>query len=135
VLSTTADEGQPRSTRLVDPPTVAATRAILDGLVDGPGGVEVIGWADITSPNLVDLLDDLLAGPGGAHLRAIAVPWPRTGAAWAEDVAVARGLSCLQRAGLGLCLVGVGPADLPERLHQIEPGLRVLTGYPTGAGR
>jgi hypothetical protein len=120
--ATTDDQ---RSWVLADPATAGGTRATLEALED-EGGPLVIGWADLTAPNLIDLLDDLTAGPGGPHLAAMAVRWPPPGeAGWAEAVAIRRGLSCLQRSGLALYVVG-GPPDLAERLAEIEPGLRVL---------
>ena len=31
----------------------------------------VVGWADLTSPAIGDVLDGLLAGPGGSYLRSL----------------------------------------------------------------
>lgn len=31
----------------------------------------VVGWVDLTSPSVADVLDELLAGPGGGYLRAL----------------------------------------------------------------
>jgi hypothetical protein len=118
---------------VVEPRTVAATREALGALAERAQLVPVVGFADLTSPNLVDLLEDLLAGPGGPHLRAVGVPWPATGAAWVDDVAVRRGLACLQRRRLALCLLGTGPGDLPAALARVEPGLEVLQ-HPTRRG-
>lgn len=110
---------------LVQPPTVSATRAALEAMAVEPEPCGVVGFADLTAPNLVDLLDDLLDGPGGTHLRAIAVAWPAAGAAWLDDVAVRRGLACLQSRGLTLRLLGRGSQELPQALARIEPDLEV----------
>jgi L-fuconolactonase len=112
-------------TVLVQPPTVSATRSALEAMAAQPEPRGVVGFADLTAPNLVDLLDDLLDGPGGAHLRAIAVPWPAAGAGWLDDVAVRRGLACLQSRGLALRLLGRGGHELPSALARIEPALEV----------
>jgi hypothetical protein len=109
---------------VVDPPTVAATRAALAALGDGPSTAAVTGWADLTSPHLADLLDDLQHGPGGHRLAAIAHLAPAAPEAWLADVAVRRGLACLQRAGLALHLVGPA-AQVAERLRTLEPALEV----------
>lgn len=138
LIATDDDEGQRRLRRLADaagprgavvlvrPATVAATRTALAVLADRPEPVGVVGHADLTAPNLVDLLDDLLAGPGGRHLRAIAVPRPAAAAGWLDDVAVRRGLACLQQRDLALRLVGAGDPALPAVLARVEPALEVL---------
>lgn len=112
---------------LVGPPTTAATRAVLEALAGAGPGRPVVGWADLTSPHLVDLLEDLRAGPGGGHLVAIALRWPPSAAPWLEDPTVIRGLACLERSGLALALLGSGDPALPARLAAVEPGLVVRT--------
>jgi L-fuconolactonase len=114
-------------TILVEPPTVTATRTVLEALAGSGAPIGVVGWADLTAPNLVDLLDELVTGPGGAHLTAIGLRWPVQGATWSEDPTVIRGLACLERSGLALRLVGRGGPGLVERLAAVEPGLTVLT--------
>lgn len=118
---------------VVEPRTVAATRAILASLAQHPGRLPVVGWADLSAPNLVDLLDDLMSGPGGRHLAGIAAPSPPAGHGWLDDVAVRRGLACLQRSGLSLRLLGPVPPALLARLAAEEPTLAVLVDEP-GAG-
>jgi L-fuconolactonase len=111
---------------VVHPSSVAATRAALAALADRGRPAGVVGFADLTAPNLVDLLDDLVAGPGGRHLRAIASPWPASGPAWLADVAVRRGLACLQHHRLALRLLGPGDPSLLADLASAEPDLEVL---------
>ena len=138
LIATDDDEGRRRLQRLAEatgpggalvlvrPATVAATRSALAALADRPERMGVVGHADLTSPNLVDLLDDLLGGPGGHHLRAIAVEGPPADAGWVDDVAVRRGLACLQRRHLALRLVGMGDPTLVAALARVEPDLEVL---------
>lgn len=120
---------------LVAPDTVAATRSVL-AMLDEPDGphppdVRVVGWADLTAPNLVDLLDDLTAGTGGGRLAAIAVRARGPGGGWLEDVAVRRGLACLQRAGLSLRLLGTHPPEVVARLGHLEPELVLIPDEAT----
>ncbi len=53
----------------------------------------VVGWVDLTSPHLVDLLDELLTGPGGHRLVAIR---SSAVAEHLDELPVRRGLSTLQ---------------------------------------
>ncbi|MEZ5375354.1 MAG: hypothetical protein R2733_02515 [Acidimicrobiales bacterium] len=46
---------------------MGATRAALAAATDE----QVVGWVDLTSPHLVDLLDELVSGPGGNRLVAV----------------------------------------------------------------
>ena len=123
---------------LVEPHTVAATRAVLAVLAEHPAPLAVVGWADLSSPNLVDLLDELVDGPGGSHLAAIAQAAPNEGAEWVDDIAIRRGLACLQRFGLSLRLIGPVPPPLLARLAAEEPALAVLVDAAAaseGSGR
>lgn len=119
---------------LVRPSTVGATRSALAVLADRDEPVGVVGHAELTSPHLVDLLDDLLAGPGGRHLRAVATGWPADAGRWLGDVAVRRGLACLQQRGLALRLVGAGDPATPAAVAALEPDLEVLVDPPADDG-
>ena len=117
---------------VVEPPTVAATRAVLASLAGTEAPVAVVGWADLTAPNLVDLLDDLVAGPGGHHLVALGLASVADQGRWIDDVAVRRGLACLQQARLSLRLFGTSDPGLLARLAAAEPALTVITDDGTG---
>ncbi len=59
----------------------------------------VIGWVEITSPNLVDLIDDLVRGPGGTKLTDLRV---RFTAEESQSMPIQRGLAIIGEAGLGI---------------------------------
>ena len=96
---------------IIDENSVAATRAALDS------GVEVVGWVDITSPNLVDLLDDLRA-----EGSLVGVRWTFV-SGFANDMCVLRGLRTLADIGLGVLADGSVSA---QQIHEHVPGLRLL---------
>lgn len=126
-------QASPTPPRLVvEPPTVAATRAVLASLAGIVAPVPVVGWADLTAPNLVDLLDDLVAGPGGHHLVALGLAPVADEERWIDDVAVRRGLACLQQARLSLRLFGASGPTVLSRLAKAEPALTVITDDCTG---
>jgi L-fuconolactonase len=80
---------------IVETDSVGATRAALAS----PGDRPIIGWVDLTSPHLVDLLDELATGPGGHRL--VAVRW--SGAtATLDDLTIQRGLATLADTALAL---------------------------------
>lgn len=94
--------------------SVADTRLALESAGDRP----VVGWVDLTSPNLVDLIDDLRSGPGGHRLVAV---HGRLGAADLDDTPVQRGIATIRDAGLA-----VHTGDAAVRVHMARrwPGLR-----------
>ena len=124
---------------VVEPRTVGASREALASLSAGADGgandVRVVGFADLTSPHLVDLLDDLITGPGGHLLWALGVPWPSSGARWLEDLSVQRGLACVRLRGLALVLLGSGPPEVVPALMALEPALVVVDDLPSGHDR
>lgn len=92
---------------MVDVDSVRATRLALAEHDERP----VVGWVDLTSPNLVDLLDELIAGPGGDRLIALR----SNGVAHRlDDVPVRRGFATLQDADLAF--------------HSTDPELRAALG-------
>lgn len=81
--------------KLVTENSVSQTRAALaEASVSGD---RVVGWVDLTSPNLVDLIDELQRGLGGEHLVAL-----RCSLYDISELCATRGLACLERAGLAL---------------------------------
>lgn len=73
----------------------------------------VVGWTDLTAPDVADRLARLLEGPGGRYLKAIRhqvqeEPDPR----WLCRPDVRRGLAAIAAAGLAYDLVVV-PSQLP----------------------
>ncbi len=100
-------------TVVVDVDSVGATRNAL-----AAGGTQpVVGWVDLTSPHLVDLLDDLMSGPGGHRLVAVR----SNGVAHRlDDLPVRRGLATLQDARLAF---HTADPDLREALALEWPSL------------
>ncbi len=97
--------------------SVALTRQALSESVDH--GEEVVGWVDLTSPNLVDLLDDLTSGEGGEHLVAL-----RCSLYDIADPSATRGLACLEQAKLALY---ADRDDVATQAAQMFPRLQILT--------
>ncbi|MFJ9241132.1 amidohydrolase family protein [Streptomyces sp. NPDC101776] len=104
-------------------PSVAETRELL-ALADSDPLIEaVVGWADLTSPAVGDVLDELRAGPGGNRLRALrhlvqGEPDP----AWLQRPAVERGLRAVHDRGLGY--------DVLIRSHQFVQAIRLAARIP-----
>ena len=72
----------------------------------------VVGWADLTSPAVGDMLDDLLAGPGGTYLRALRhLVQGESDPRWLQRPDVERGLAAVGERGLGY--------DVLVRSHQL----------------
>ncbi|WP_329343420.1 amidohydrolase family protein [Streptomyces sp. NBC_00663] len=83
----------------------------------------VVGWADLTSPAIGDVLDTLLAGPGGGHLRALRhIVQGESDPAWLQHPAVERGLRALRDRGLGY--------DVLIRDHQFPQAIRLAQRFP-----
>ena len=104
--------------RLVKKNSVPHTRAALAEA--SVSGESVVGWVDLTSPNLVDLIDELQRGPGGAQLVALRCSLYDIG-----DLCATRGLACLERADLALYAdrddVATQAAEKFPRLRLIGP--------------
>ncbi|KUO15144.1 amidohydrolase family protein [Streptomyces dysideae] len=83
----------------------------------------VVGWADLTSPAIGDVLDALRAGPGGTHLRAVRhLVQGESDAAWLQQPSVERGLRAVGERGLGY--------DLLIRSHQFPQAIRLAERLP-----
>ena len=103
--------------------SVDETREFL-ALADGDLLVgAVVGWADLTSPAIGDVLDALRAGPGGTHLRAVRhLVQGESDAAWLQRPSVERGLRAVAERGLGY--------DLLIRDHQFDQAIRLAERLP-----
>jgi L-fuconolactonase len=83
----------------------------------------VVGWVDLTSPAIGDVLDELRAGPGGGHLRAIRhLVQGEADAAWLQQPSVERGLRAVGERGLGY--------DLLIRSHQFPQAIGLAERLP-----
>ncbi|WP_327312566.1 amidohydrolase family protein [Streptomyces sp. NBC_01235] len=83
----------------------------------------VVGWADLTSPGIGDLLDGLLAGPGGTYLRSLRhLVQGETDSGWLQRPAVERGLAAVR--DRGLCY------DVLVRSHQLDQAIRLAERFP-----
>lgn len=92
--------------------TIAAQSA---GLVTG-----VVGWLDVTTPDLHRRLDELRAAPGGEHLVGIRhQAQDEADPRWLQRPAVVDGLRALAHAGLVFDLL-VLPEQLPAAISLVE---------------
>ena len=83
----------------------------------------VVGWADLTSPGIGDLLDGLLAGPGGTYLRSLRhLVQGETDPEWLQRPDVERGLAAVQDRGLRY--------DVLVRSHQLDQAIRLAERFP-----
>ncbi|MDX3520595.1 amidohydrolase family protein [Streptomyces scabiei] len=83
----------------------------------------VVGWADLTSPAIGDVLDRLLAGPGGTYLRSLRhLVQSETDPGWLQRPDVERGLAAVQGRGLGY--------DVLVRSHQLDQAVRLAERFP-----
>ncbi|MCX5418192.1 amidohydrolase [Streptomyces sp. NBC_00078] len=91
----------------------------------------VVGWADLTSPAVGDVLDALCAGPGGTYLRAVRhLVQGESDAAWLQQPSVERGLRAVSERGLGYDLL-VRSHQFPQAIRLAErlPGLRLVLDH------
>jgi L-fuconolactonase len=103
--------------------SVTETEALL-AVAAEPGPVAgVVGWVDLTAPDVGDVVDRLTALPGGDRLvgvRSLAQDEPDVG--WLARSDVARGLASVQRRGLVM--------DLLVRAPQRAAALAVVRAAP-----
>ncbi|MFF3737909.1 amidohydrolase family protein [Streptomyces sp. NPDC002566] len=83
----------------------------------------VVGWADLASPTVGDVLDELRAGPGGGRLRALRhLVQGESDPRWLQRPAVERGLRAVRERGLGY--------DVLIRGHQFPQAVRLARRFP-----
>jgi predicted TIM-barrel fold metal-dependent hydrolase len=83
----------------------------------------VVGWADLTSPGIGDLLDGLLDGPGCTYLRSLRhLVQGETDPKWLQRPDVERGLAAVR--DRGLCY------DVLVRSHQLDQAIRLAERFP-----
>lgn len=83
----------------------------------------VVGWADLTSPAIGDVLDELRSAPGGGYLRALRhLVQGESDPEWLQQPSVERGLHAVQDRGLGY--------DVLIRSHQFPQAIRLAERLP-----
>ncbi|MFF4800480.1 amidohydrolase family protein [Streptomyces sp. NPDC001351] len=83
----------------------------------------VVGWADLRSPAIGDVLDRLLAGPGGTYLRSLRhLVQGETDPRWLQHPEVERGLTAVLDRGLSY--------DVLVRDHQLDQAIRLAERFP-----
>jgi L-fuconolactonase len=83
----------------------------------------VVGWADLTSPAIGDVLDDLRTGFGGPFLRAVRhLVQGETDPHWLQRPDVERGLRAVGQRGLGY--------EVLVRAHQLPQATRLAERLP-----
>ncbi|CBG67844.1 MULTISPECIES: amidohydrolase family protein [Streptomyces] len=103
--------------------SVPETRELLALAERDPLIGAVVGWADLSSPSIGDVLDELRAGPGGGHLRAVrhlvqGEPDP----GWLQQPSVERGLRAVGERGLAY--------DVLIRSHQFGQAVQLAERFP-----
>ncbi|MEV0531439.1 amidohydrolase family protein [Kitasatospora sp. NPDC050463] len=103
--------------------SVSETRELLALADQDPLIGAVVGWADLTSPAIGDVLDALLSAPDGGYLRALRhVVQGETDPEWLQRPDVERGLSAVRDRGLGY--------DVLVRSHQLDQAIRLAERFP-----
>jgi L-fuconolactonase len=112
-------------------PSLEETRQLLATAAEVPWVLGVVGWADLASPDIGVIIDDLRSGPGGELLvglrhRVHAEPDP----GWLARADVRRGLAAVADGGLVFDLL-VRTRELPSAAEaaQALPGLRFVLDH------
>ena len=104
-------------------PDVPETEDLLALAEQEPLIEAVVGWADLTSPAIGEVLDRLLAGPGGAYLRSLRhLVQGETDPGWLQRPDVERGLAVAGDRGLSY--------DVLVRSHQLDQAVNVAERFP-----
>lgn len=102
---------------------VEETRELLTLAAAEPLIGAVVGWVDLTSPRVGEVLDGLRAGPGGDRLRGVRhLVQGETDPAWLQRPDVERGMTALADRGLSY--------DLLIRDHQFDQAVRFAERHP-----
>ncbi|AZQ39859.1 amidohydrolase [Streptomyces cyaneochromogenes] len=103
--------------------SVPETRDLLALAYGDPLIGAVVGWADLTSPAIGDVLDDLRSGQAGRYLRAVRhVVQGESDPHWLQRPDVERGLRAVGERGLGY--------DVLVRSHQLPQAVRLAERLP-----
>ncbi|MDG5809185.1 amidohydrolase family protein [Streptomyces ossamyceticus] len=104
-------------------PSVPETRDLLALAERDPLVGAVVGWVDLTAPDVGDVLDELRAGPGGGCLRAVRhLVQGETDPRWLQQPSVERSLHVVRERGLAY--------DLLIRDHQFDQAVRLAERLP-----
>ncbi|MEW1780088.1 amidohydrolase family protein [Streptomyces sp. NPDC086777] len=102
---------------------VAETEDLLALAEQEPLIQAVVGWADLGSPAIGDVLDQLIAGPGGGYLRSLRhLVQGETDPDWLQRPDVERGLRAARARGLRY--------DVLVRDHQLDQAIRLAQRFP-----
>lgn len=103
--------------------SVPETRELLALAAGDPLLGAVVGWADLTSPAIGDLVDELREGPGGNRLRALRhLVQGESAPLWLQRPEVERGLRAVRDRGLGY--------DILIGSHQFSQAIRLAARIP-----
>ncbi|MFB8170079.1 amidohydrolase family protein [Kitasatospora purpeofusca] len=111
--------------------SVPETRELLALAEQDPLVGAVVGWADLASPAIGEVLDALRSGPGGGYLRALRhIVQAESDPDWLQRPTVERGLRAVRDSGLGYDLLVRGE-QLPQavRLAQRIPDLPLVLDH------
>ncbi|WP_035839618.1 amidohydrolase family protein [Kitasatospora azatica] len=104
-------------------PDVPETEVLLALAARDPLIQAVVGWADLTSPAIGDVLDRLLAGEGGRYLRSLRhLVQGESDPGWLQRADVERGLEAVLERGLHY--------DVLIRSHQLDQAIRLAERFP-----
>ncbi|MFF7987803.1 amidohydrolase family protein [Streptomyces sp. NPDC007901] len=102
---------------------VAETEDLLALAEQEPPIRAVVGWTDLTSPAIGDVLDRLIDGPGGVYLRSLRhLVQGETDPDWLQRPDVERGLGAARDRGLRY--------DVLVRDHQLDQAIRLAERFP-----
>ncbi|MEU6806880.1 amidohydrolase family protein [Streptomyces neyagawaensis] len=103
--------------------SVPETRDLLALADEDPLIGAVVGWADLTSPAIGDVLDDLRSGPGGRYLRSVRhLVQGESDPRWLQQPSVERSLRAVRERGLAY--------DILIRDHQFDQAVRLAERLP-----
>lgn len=98
----------------------AETRELLAVALQAPELVAgVVGWVDLTRPDVADRIAGLTAGLGGDRLVGVRHQVEDEAVDWLDDPAVRRGLRAVAAAGLVFDLL-VRPEQLPSAVRAVD---------------